>query len=364
MNEPDPSELTMTRFIRAPRERVYDAFVDAAALRIWKCPRGLHVSEIAVDTRVGGAWRMVMEARDGSQFKVGGVYRELRRPDRIAYTWQWEDGPMLGPETLIEVSFEEREGGTWLAMRHSGFPAAATRDAHERGWNGTLNKLTEMLDPRGTAATLTLYGLPPSTYTRTACLALAEKGVACTFRECGPHGPEILAVNPFGRLPALTDGDFALYETSAIARYVDESFDGPALLPATIRERALCEQWVSAFNAHLYDAIVPRYVRQYFFPGGEGGRPNRAVIDAALDGLPATLAILDRGYEKTPWLAGEQPSIADLFVMPVIAYLARMPEGTALLDQTPHLRRALGAMRERPSFLATEPTGRFAETFA
>ena len=360
MNETSPFELTMTRFIRAPRERVYDAFVDAAALRIWKCPRGMQVAEIAVDPRVGGAWRMVMRARDGSQFKVGGVYRELRRPDRIAYTWQWEEGPMVGVATLIEVSFDERDDGTRLEMRHSGFPAASARDGHEHGWNGTLNKLAEMLDPRGTAATLTLFGLPPSTYTRTARLAFAEKGVAFTFRECGPHGPDILAVNPFGRLPALTDGDFALYETSAIVRYVDECFDGSPLLPGTIRERALCEQWVSAFNAYVYDAIVPRYIRQYFFPGGEGGQPDRTAIDAALATMPAVLAIVDRGYKKSAWLAGDAISIADFFLMPVVAYLARMPDGPLLLDATPHLRRALAAMRERPSFSATEPTGRFA----
>jgi glutathione S-transferase len=253
----------------------------------------------------------------------------------------------------------EREGGTWLELRHSGFPAEAAREAHGRGWNGTLNKLTELLDPRGTAATLTLFGLPPSTYTRTARLALAEKNVAYTLHECGPYGADILAVNPFGRLPALTDGEVAIYETSAIARYIDESFDGPPLLPGTIIERARCEQWVSAFNAYVYDAIVPRYIRQYFFPK-DGGPPDRTVIDAALLEMPAMLAIVDRGYAQSAWLAGDAISIADLFVMPVLAYLERMPEGPQLLAATPHIRRALAAMRSRPSFLATEPSGRFA----
>ena len=52
-----------------------------------------------IDGRPGGAWRMVMQSSDGSQFKVGGVYRELQRPDRVAYTWQWEEGPMAGAAT-------------------------------------------------------------------------------------------------------------------------------------------------------------------------------------------------------------------------------------------------------------------------
>lgn len=359
MNAPESFELKMTRLIRAPRERVYDAFVSEEALRIWHCPRGTHVAEVSVDPRPGGAWRMVMQSRDGSLFKVGGVYRELQRPDRIAYTWQWQEGPMAGAATLVEVSFVERDGATLLEMRHSGFASAAARDPHARGWNGPLNRLTGLLDPRGSAATVTLFGLAPSSYTRTARLALAEKGVAYTFHECGPHGPDILAVNPFGRLPALTDGDLALYETSAIVRYVDESFDGPPLVPGSIAERAICEQWVSAFNAYLYDAIVPRYIRAYFFPKGEGGQPDRAGIDATLAGIPAMLAILERGYDKQAWLAGEAISIADLFVMPVLAYLERMPEGPQLLAATPQIRRALAAMRARPSFLATEPAGRF-----
>ena len=359
MSETAPFDLTMTRFIRAPRERVWDAFVTEEALRVWKCPRGMHVAELAVDHRPGGAWRVVMQARDGTLYKVGGVYRELRRPERLAYTWQWEEGPLANGSTLVEVDLSERDGGTWLEMRHTGFATAGARDGHGRGWNGTLAKLTEMLDPRGSAATLTLHGLPPSTYTRTARLALAEKGIAYMLAECRPHGPEILAVNPFGRLPALTDGDMALYETSAIIRYLDESFDGPRLVPASIGERALCEQWTSAFNAYIYDAVVARYIRQYFFPKGADGHPDRAAIDTALAGLPATLGIVDRGYAKSAWLAGDALSMADLFFMPVLAYLERMPEGPRLLEATPHLRRALAAMRARPSFSATEPTIRF-----
>ena len=360
MSDDASFELTMTRLIRAPRERVYDAFVSADALRVWQCPRSMRVTELSLDARPSGAWRMTMLSRDGTAFKVGGVYRELRRPDRVAYTWQWEEGPMAGGATLVEVTLSDRDGATWLEMRHSGFASAAARDAHMRGWNGPLGKLTDLLDPRGTAASIALYGLPPSTYTRTARLALAEKDIAYTFHECGPHGPDILAVNPFGRLPALTDGDFAVYETSAIIRYLDDCFEGPSLLPATIVGRAVCEQWTSAFNAYIYDAVVRRYIRQYFFPSGQDGQPDRAAIDAALVAMPATLGILDAGYARSAWLAGESLSMADLFVMPVLAYLARMPEGPQLLSVTPHLRRALEAMRQRPSFSATEPTGRFA----
>lgn len=352
-----PLFLTLTRFIRAPRERVYGAFATADALRSWMGPRGMEVAEVSVNHRVGGAWRIVMHGRDGSKFKVGGVYRDLQPPQRLAYTWQWEEGALAGISTLIEVSLAEQEGGTLLEMRHSGFPNEAARDGHTRGWNGPFNKLVESLDPRGTAATLTLHGHPNSTYTRTARMAMVEKGLPFTLQATGPHTPEVLALNPFGYLPVLSDGDFTLYETSAIVRYIDECFAGPALVPSSLGDRARCEQWVSAFNAFVYDAIVPHYIRQYVFPSGENGEPDRAVIDAAVIEMPRILAILDHGYEKTPWLAGDAVSVADFFVAPVIAYLERMPEGPDLLKATPHLRRAFDAMRVRPAYITTEPPG-------
>ncbi|MEO8079035.1 MAG: SRPBCC domain-containing protein [Caldimonas sp.] len=359
MSDAATFELQMSRFIRASRERVYDALVREDLLRLWKCPRGMTVTEIDVDHRVGGAWRLVMRSRDGSLFKIRGVYCELEPPRRVAYTWQWEEGPMPGPTTLVEVDLSERDGGTLLEMRHSGFPAQAALAGHERGWNSTYARLVDLLDPRGSAATLTLYGVGPSSYTRTARLALAEKGIAYTLEACGPHSPGILAVNPFGRLPALTDGDLALYETSAIVRYLDECFDGPRLVPGSIVERAVCEQWVSVFNSTFYAQFVLGYIRPSLFPSGADGQPERAPIEQALAEMPVSLALIDGAYAKSTWLAAETLSMADLFLMPMLAYLERLPDGPRLLAATPHLRRALAAMRERPSFPATDPGGRF-----
>ena len=354
MNAPDFSTLQMSRFIRAPRERVYDAFVTEAALRVWKCPRGMTVEQIELDAAVGGRWRLAMRSGDGSRFVVGGAYRELTRPTRIAYSWHWETAPMAGIETRVEVDFSEQDGGTLLQMRHSGFPAAAARDGHAQGWNASLNKLTELLDARGTAATLTLLGDPRSTYVRSVRMGLAEKGIAHTLQPCAPHSPEVLAVHPFGRIPALRDGDLAVFETSAILRYLNECFGGPSLLPDSINERARCEQWVSATHAYLYDTMVRRYVLQYVLPKGEGGRPDRGVIDAALPQIRAQLALLNRAYDGADFLAGARVSMADLLVAPILAYVEAMPEGAQLLDGAPHVRRAQGLIRQRPSFTTTE----------
>ncbi len=358
MNAPERFELQQTRFIRAPREKVFDAFVDEQALRAWKCPRGMSIPEGHSDARSGGSWQVTMQARDGSRFVVGGTYRELRRPERLVYSWQWQGdaSPMPGVETLIEVDFVERDGGTDVRLRHSGFPAAAARDGHGQGWASTLNRLVDLLAARGSAATLTLLGDARSTYTRTVRMALAEKGLAYTLQPCAPHSAEIMAVHPFGRIPALRDGEIALFETSAIVRYLDESFGaGALLLPGSVLARATCEQWVSAINAYLYDTMVRRYVLQYIFPRGEGGQPDRAVIDAALKEIPAQLAALDKAYSACDWLAGGNLSMADLFVAPILAYVERMPEAAALLAAVPNLRRAQATLRARASFTGTDP---------
>jgi len=92
VNAPETFVLNMTRFIRAPRERVFDAFVDAAQLQQWHCPRGMKVAACSSDARVGGAWQLEMLSREGSRFTVGGSYVELQRPARGA-TRRWPGSP-------------------------------------------------------------------------------------------------------------------------------------------------------------------------------------------------------------------------------------------------------------------------------
>jgi glutathione S-transferase len=355
MNAPETFQLSTTREIRAPREHVFDAFVTDSLMRRWMCPRGMTIAAVSVQARLGGSYQLEMRSREGTPFVVGGNYREFDRPNRLAYTWRWQSAGMGDGETLVEVDFASVDGGTEVRMRHSGFKAAAERDGHEQGWGSCINRLTELLDARGSAATVTLLGDARSTYTRTVRMALAEKGVAYTMQVCAPNSPELLAVHPFGRIPALRDGEIALYETSAIVRYVDEAFEGPSLNPATILDRVRGEQWVSAVNCYLYDAMVRRYVLQYFFPRGEGGKPDRGVIDKALPEVARQLALLDATYRRGDFLAGAAPTYADLFVAPILSYVAAMPEGGQLLSDAPNVKRTMGVMQRRASFTGTDP---------
>lgn len=350
-----PFDLTVSRHIRAPRERVFDAFVDPEQMQRWMCPRGMSVAALSVDARVGGRYRLTMRSRDGEDFTVAGEYRELVRPERLVYTWQWQREDLGGAPTLVSVAFVAAADGTEVRVRHSGFGAGAERDAHESGWQSTLNNLVDRVDERGSAASLTLVGDPRSSYVRTARMALAEKGVRYTLLSAAPSSPEVTAIHPFARIPALRDGDFTLFETSAIVRYVDEAFAGPPLLPGGARERARAEAWISAVSSYYYDPMVRRYVLQYIFPRGAGGQPDRAVIDAAASEMQPLMRALDAAYGARDWLAGNQCSAADLFVAPILAYVELFPEGQRLLAEHANVRRAQAAIRARASFAATQP---------
>jgi len=350
-------ELEMNRHIRAPRERVFDAFTDQTALAAWHCPRGMRVVEASADPRVGGRYRIIMGARDGAQHIVGGEYQHIDRANFLAYTWSWESNEMpAGTRTLIEVTLTDQDGGTNLHMRHSGFPDEATRDSHAQGWNSVFNRLSDFLDPEGSAGTLTVYGDPRSTYCRTVRMALEEKGLRYKLDALPPHVPALVEHNPFGRVPALSDGPIDFYETRAILAYLEDAFDGPHLVPQTgPTARARNEQWISLINSHAYDTMVRRYVLQYIFPKGEDGQPDRKTIDAAVPEMATQLSVLDQAYGERDYLVGNALSMADLFFAPIVTYLEMFPESKALLDDCPNIRRGQAVIRARPSYVATQP---------
>lgn len=209
--------------------------------------------------------------------------------------------------------------------------------------------------------TIRIYGLPFSTYTITALMTCAEKGADYELDGSGltpianARKPPHIKRHPFAKFPAMQDGDFLLYETSAICRYIDEKFDGPPLLPANARDRALTEQWISAIKAYLDESLVRRFILKYAFPRTEDGKPDRAAIDAAIPGVRRALRILDAGYGEDGYLVAGQLTLADLFLAPIIAYLARTPEGPGLLARAPKVQRGMEAMAVRPGFRATMP---------
>lgn len=142
----DETVLRLTRRFRAPRERVFDAWTDPELLRRWWAAlAGWKTSLAEVDLRPGGRYRLSMrDPSSGAEHTVVGEYVDVRRPDRLAYTWTWEGGHelMRGSEgTLVEVDFVDDGDATEVVLVHRGFADGRIRDLHRQGWGGCLANL-------------------------------------------------------------------------------------------------------------------------------------------------------------------------------------------------------------------------------
>lgn len=200
-----------------------------------------------------------------------------------------------------------------------------------------------------------LYGIPISSYTWSARLALAEKGIEYDMIEQQPHSPEQLALHPFGKVPALRNGDLKIFETVAIMRYVDEAFDGPQLQPPEPEARAQMEQWLSLINDNFYDAMIRRLVLERFAPIIAQREPDEEKITEALPDIEFQLNLLDTHFATNKHLASDDVTLADMLLIPIIFSVAMTPEGGNFLVQRPHLARWQKGMASRSSFVDTMP---------
>lgn len=130
----------------APREQVFDAWINPEVLRRWWAAAPTWSTPVAdVDAREGGSYRLSMRTDDGEVHTVRGEFREVSPPQRLAYTWSWEEGPdaaMAGSEeTLVVVEFVEDGDGTLVRLTHSGFGNEQIREMHGQGWVAVLANL-------------------------------------------------------------------------------------------------------------------------------------------------------------------------------------------------------------------------------
>lgn len=137
----DPTRLIIRRYFNAPRDAVFRALVEPALLSRWMGP-GLDwtVPEISVDAQVGGRYRLVMRSPEGSEHPVGGEFLVIDPPDRLVYSWAWENNPA----SVTRVTYDLRDGddgGTRLTLTHDRFSEVTVRDRHGIGWNGCLDRL-------------------------------------------------------------------------------------------------------------------------------------------------------------------------------------------------------------------------------
>lgn len=206
-----------------------------------------------------------------------------------------------------------------------------------------------------------LYGADYSVYVRIARLALLEKGVDYDLMPVDIFAEDVvpdshLARHPFGKIPAFAHGDFQLYETGAITRYIDEAFDGPALQPDGAKTRARMNQIISIADGYVYPQMVwGLYVERIEKPK-RGEVPDQARVEKACGVALISLDVLAGLLSDERWMCGDRLTLADLHLAPMLDYALQVPELRQIFAE----HRTLGDWWQRvtalESFRETQPT--------
>ena len=114
-------EIVTTRVVDAPREHVFEAWIDPKHVAQWWGPDGFTNTIQEMDVRPGGVWRFVMHGPDGIDYKNKSIFDEIVKPERLVYSH------VSGPVFRMTVTFDEQDGKTTVTMRMR-FETAAERD--------------------------------------------------------------------------------------------------------------------------------------------------------------------------------------------------------------------------------------------
>jgi glutathione S-transferase len=200
-----------------------------------------------------------------------------------------------------------------------------------------------------------IIGSERSTYTRVVRMVCEEKDIDHVLTERWLGAPELAAIHPLGKMPVLRHGDVELFESRAIATYLDRSFPGQSVFPSDPHLAALTEQWVSFVNTSVDRTLIRTYLYAYIVPKARGGSPDRAAIEAVMPDVREQLGILDRAVAATGHLAGGEFTFADINLLPILFYIRRTPEGGEAFAGMRHLSAYYDAHAARPSFARTVP---------
>ncbi len=139
----EPEAIVIRRFLSAPRERVFAAWLDPLSLARWMRPGADATSTAEVDPRVGGRFRIVMK-HSGGVTEHTGEYLVIEPPGRLSFTWISEHTQQIATQVTVECF--ERGQGTELVLTHRRLPESKI-EAHRRGWGAILQNLDEALRP-------------------------------------------------------------------------------------------------------------------------------------------------------------------------------------------------------------------------
>jgi glutathione S-transferase len=196
-----------------------------------------------------------------------------------------------------------------------------------------------------------LYGHPVSTCTRKVLFTLHETAVphelvVVDFAK-GEHKQDAhVARQPFGQVPAIDDDGFALYESRAIARYVDDKA-GNKLTPTTPQDRARMEQWISVETENFKPSAM-KFVYHTVFKREQ----TPETLAEAADKLDRACGVLDHQLATHPYLVGDKLTLADVCYAPYLEYVMMTP-GKDVVAKHTNVVAWWGRVSERPAWRKT-----------
>jgi glutathione S-transferase len=193
-----------------------------------------------------------------------------------------------------------------------------------------------------------IFGHPMSTCTRKVLMTLAETNtpyelVVVDFAKGEHKQAPHLERQPFGQVPAIQDGDFELYESRAICRYINDKVGG-ALVPRDLRDRARMEQWISIETSNFTGPVM-KFVFKHIFHREQ----TAEALETAGHQLDTALGVMEKSLAGQPFIAGGTFTLADICFMPYIEYAMGTPAKEHFAKH-PHVTAWWSKLSEKPTW--------------
>lgn len=204
---------------------------------------------------------------------------------------------------------------------------------------------------------IVLYGFDGSAYVRSVRMLLAEKGadydqVPVNVLEGEPRQPEHLERHPFGKVPVVDHDGMRILETSAITRYLDAVLEGPSFIPDNPKDRARMDMAIGLYDSYGYNALLST-AGYHLFPHLLGN-PDQAFLEQSIEQARMVLAEIMKIRGDSQYIAGDEPSLADFYLVPLCFYVSLVEDAARVFD-VPGFREWWDRVQQLDSYKATEP---------
>ena len=190
---------------------------------------------------------------------------------------------------------------------------------------------------------ITLYGIPISTYVRSVRLLLAEANIDYDLKDIGIFNGDnkteaYLAKHPFGKIPTLEVDGINIYETTAITYYINQKLAGAKFAPTDVLGQTRMYQIMAVIDSYLYDPAVQKIVIQNLVVPSQGGETDQEAVQKAIAPVQKALSAIEDLCKGTPFLLGSMISIADFYLIPIFVYLEQTPQFAEVTNDVPKLK--------------------------